>query len=237
MRRIALVAAVGLASVAVGTAAAVDVQQGIKIKVTPNTKPKKGAAPKKIKLFVETTTKKNNDKEEFATKKATIHFDKNVVFANSKYPSCNIDPAQALDESSCPAASKVGSGTGVGQALGQTENLTITAFDGPGANKFYLHVVGRQPLEIDAVLDARLANDTGKYGKKLVVPIPKNLQQPSSGVFATLTRFTTTVNASAKGQPYAALKGCPTSKKLSFKGDFEFTDGDKKSATDTFACR
>jgi hypothetical protein len=240
MRKIALFAAVGLTSVAVGSAVAADVEQGIQIKVTPNTKPKPGAAAKRIKLFVETTTKKNNKDEKLATSMAVIHFDKNVVFANSKYPSCSIDQVKQ-DETACKKGSKVGSGSATGEALGMTENLKVTAFDGPGTNKFFLHVVGRQnidgPLEIDAVLDASLKSDTGKFGKKLVVPIPKNLQQPLTGVFATLTRFTTTVDAASGGQPYVALKGCPKTKKLSFKGDFTFTDGDKKNATDTVACR
>ena len=236
MRRIALIAAVGLASVAVGTAAAVDVQQTVEIKVTPNTKPKRGAAAKKVKLFVETTTKKNNADENVATTKAVIHFDKNLVFANSKYPSCSLSQVQQ-DDTACPSGSKVGKGSGSAEALKQTESLTITAFDGPGTNKFFLHVVGRQPLEIDAVLNASLSSDTGKFGKKLTVPIPANLQQPLTGVFATLTRFTTTIDATAKRQPYVALKGCPSTKKLSVAGDFTFTDGDVKKAKDTFACR
>lgn len=235
MRRVALFAAVGLTSVAVGSAVAANVDQGIDIRLTPSKAQKKGATVKKFKLFVETTTKINDPNEKFATKKATIHFDKNLKFANSKYRSCSLSQVQQ-DDLKCPSASRVGKGTASAEAIGQTENLTITAYDGPGANKFFLKVVGREPLEIDAVLNASLRDDTGKFGKKLVVPIPENLQQPLTGVFATLTRFTTTVFALSKGQSYVSLAGCPTSKKLSFKGDFEFTDGDKKTAVDTISC-
>lgn len=237
MRRAALFAAVGLTSVAVGSAVAADVDQGLEIKLTPNTAQKKGATVKKYKLFVETTTKINNEEEKFATKRAVIHFDKNLVFAKSTYRSCS--KAQvAQDDSKCPSASRVGKGTASAEAVGQTQDdLVIKAYDGPGATKFFLKIEGNEPLKIDSVLDASLKTDTGKYGKKLEVLIPNNLQQPLTGVFATLTRFTTTVFALSKGQSYVSLKACPTSKKLFFKGDFFFTDGTSKTATDTIACK
>jgi len=237
MRRVALFAAVGLTSMAVGSAVAADVDQGLDIRLSPNLPQKKGAAVKKFKLFVETTTKINNKEEQFATKRAVIFFDKNLVFAKSNYPSCSKTQI-AQDDSKCPAASRVGKGTASAEAVGQTQDdLVIKAYDGPGATKFFLKIEGNEPLKIDSVLDASLKTASGKFGKKLEVIIPNNLQQPLTGVFATLTRFTTTVFASAKGQSYVSLKSCPTTKKLSFKGDFFFTDGTNKSATDTIACR
>jgi hypothetical protein len=71
---------------------------------------------------------------------------------------------------------------------------------------------------------------SGAFGRKLVVAIPANLQQPLGGVYATLTSFMTKVGGSSKGTPYVALKGC-SGGKLKFKGDFVFTDGSKQSPT------
>ncbi len=55
----------------------------------------------------------------------------------------------------------------------------------------------------------KLSKDRGKYGYKLSVNVPANLQQPAPGVYATLTSFITKVNGSKKGKggvPYIALK-------------------------------
>ena len=90
--------------------------------------------------------------------------------------------------------------------------------------------------DIDEADVGQLKPDSGKFGRKLVVAIPSNLQQPLAGVFATLTSFVTKVGGSAKGTPYVALKGC-SGGKLQFKGDFVFTDGSKQSATSRPACK
>lgn len=240
MRKVALLATAVVLCLAVVTAAfGISGTQEIEVKVTPPTAKKKkaGAKATPIKLFVETRTAPAADDPAFATKEAVIHFDKGLVFAPASWPSCKQSQVQQ-DETKCPAASKVGSGSAEGEALGQKEALTVTAFDGPGSNKFELHVVGSTPLQIDSVIEATLKPDSGDFGRKLVVPIPENLQQPLTGVFATLKRFTTTVNKTYKKKGYVSLKpgGCPSSKKLSFKGDFSYTDGTSKSAMDTVAC-
>ncbi len=94
----------------------------------------------------------------------------------------------------------------------------------------------------------KLKNSSGSYGKKLVVTIPDNLQQPLPGVFATLTSFITTINKTTARKsnnkrsknykvkvPYVGLRGC-TKKKLKYKGVFVFTDDTKVTATDTSKC-
>ena len=98
-----------------------------------------------------------------------------------------------------------------------------------------LHVTGNTPLKIDSVIVGKLSPDSGAFGRKLVVGIPANLQQPLGGVYATLTSFVTSVGGSAKGTPSVALKGC-SGGKLKVKGDFVFTDGSKQSPTSTTAC-
>ena len=130
---------------------------------------------------------------------------------------------------------EVGGGKAAGLALGQREDLTVTAYDGPGGKAVILHVTGTKPLKIDSVIVGKLVPDSGAFGRKLVVAIPANLQQPLGGVYATLTSFMTKVGGSSKGTPYVALKGC-SGGKLKFKGDFVFTDGSKQSPTSTSSC-
>ena len=90
-------------------------------------------------------------------------------------------------------------------------------------------------VNVNAVLVGPLKTDTGKYGRKLDVAIPQNLQNVA-GIIITLTQFTTRVAGTAKGTPYVALKGC-SGGKLSFKGDFFYTDNTNKSALNTANCR
>jgi len=109
----------------------------------------------------------------------------------------------------------------------------VTAYNGPGAS-FWLRVVEPQ-LSIDSILQGTLGNDSGRYGKKLMVLIPANLQQPLPGMYATLTNMTVSINKVAKGASYAALKGCAGGT-LQFGSDLTFTDGSTLSAPATAKC-
>jgi len=234
MRKVAFAAAVAaLATVGIaGPAYAVNADQTVAVKTTPSkagTKKK----PKRIKMKVTTTTTPKDDTA-FATKKAVIFFDKNIVFGGAKFKSCTAAQVQQ-SEASCPAGSKVGKGTAQGKALGITQNLTVTAFNGPSGKSVLLHVVGSSPLAIDSVIDAKLSKASGKFGYKLTVPIPDNLQQPIPGTYATLTQFITTVDGTAKSTPYVGLAGC-SGGKLNFKGVFDYTDGTSQTATSTQKC-
>ena len=243
----ALVALVGVLAV-VGVASAVDAQQAIDVKIT-NNKAGTKSKPKSIgKLNVLTTTTPGagNPAGTFATTKATIFFDKNLVFNAKAFKECKPSnpsaPVGSEVKSKC-ASDKIGGGKAAGQAtIGGQENLTVTAYNGaasksnPANRWFYLHVEGSSPLVIDSVIAATLTKATGDYGYKLVVPIPPNLVTPLAGVTATLLNFSTSVGGTAKGLPYIGIKGC-SGGKLKFKGTFLYTDGTSKTATDTAACK
>jgi hypothetical protein len=217
-----------------GLAQAVQSGQTIDVKLAQG-KAGTAAKPKSVgTLAVDMNVNVNPADAPFATKSAVIHFDKNLVFNTTKFPSCT--EAQARTGAAACTKAKIGSGKALGLALGQQENLAITAYNGPGGKSILLHVKGAQPLDINTVIVGALKPDTGKFGRKLVVAIPSNLQQPLAGVFATLTSFVTKVGGSAHGTPYVALKGC-SGGKLQFKGDFVFTDGSKQSPTSTTACK
>jgi hypothetical protein len=237
MRKLALTAAaLAAVAVAVPVALAVDVDQGLQIGVTPS----KGGTPthpKIVKLTVTTTTKPK-DQTPFATKQAVIYFDKHFRFTPKPFKSCSKATLDASGPTACSPASKIGGGSAQGTALGQTENLTVTAFNGPGGNKVELYVQGTAPLAINSTIEGTLKNASGQYGKKLVVPIPANLQQPLNGVYATLTKFQTTVyktkTVNGKKVGYVSTTGCK--RKWFFKGDFVFTDGSTANASTTVRC-
>jgi hypothetical protein len=248
MHKLMLVAAATMVSalVLVGVASAVDATQAIDVTVTHNKAGTK-AKPKSLgKLNVVTTTAPGpaSPAGTFDTNKATIFFDKNIVFNGKAFKECKPSSASApvgADVKAKCGSAKIGAGKAAGQAtVGGQENLTVTAYNGAakanGDRWFYLHVEGSVPLKIDSVIAASLKRATGDYGYKLDVPIPANLVQPLAGITATLLNFSTSVGGTAKGLPYVGLKGC-SGGKLKFKGTFIYTDNTSKTVTDTAACK
>jgi hypothetical protein len=248
MHKLMLVAVTTMvaALVVVGVASAVDATQAIDVKIT-NNKAGTKAKPKSIgKLNVLTTTAPGpgSPAGTFATQKATIFFDKNLVFNGKSFKECKPNNKSApvgSDVKAKCASAKIGAGKAAGQAtVGGQENLTVTAYNGAakanGDRWFYLHVEGSTPLVIDSVIAATLTRGSGDYGVKLVVPIPANLIQPLTGITATLLNFSTSVGGTAKGVPYVGLKGC-SGGKLKFKGTFLYTDNTSQTVTDTAACK
>ncbi len=235
MRKMTLAAVAAVTAIgAVGVAQAVTPTTAIKASVSPS---KKGTTtkPANVKLSVELITQPTAGEPAFATRSTVVHFDKNLKFGSKYLKACTASQVQA-DNTRCPSGSKVGSGSATGSALGLTENLTVTAYNGPGGNKLELLVDGQAPLLIHSVIEGKLQADSGKFGKKLVVAIPENLQQPAPGAYATLTDFKTVVKGTgSKKRPFIGLSGC-TKKALNYKTDFVFTDGSTSTATSTSKC-
>jgi hypothetical protein len=235
MRKLTFTAGVAAAAIgAVGIAQAVTPTTAMKASVSPTKKGTK-TKPSNVKLNIELITQPNPNDPPFATKTTVVHFDKNLKFGGKYLKSCSADKVRN-DNTSCPKGSKVGSGTASGTALGITEPLTVTAYNGPAGTKIELLIDGTAPLTIHDVIEGKLQSDSGKFGKKLFVAIPDSLQQPAPGAFATLTDFKTSVKGTgSKKRPYIGLAGC-THKKLNFKSDFVFTDNSTSTATTTAKC-
>jgi opacity protein-like surface antigen len=235
MRKLTLTAAVAAAAIgAVGVAQAVQPTTALKASVSPS---KKGTVkkPKNAKLSIQLITQPKPGDASFATKSTVVHFDKNLKFGGKYLKSCTAAQVQA-DNTACPKGSQVGTGSATGTALGLAEQLTVTAYNGPGGNKLELLVDGSSPLTIHSVIEGKLAADKGKFGSKLVVAIPESLQQPAPGAYATLTDFKTVVKGTgSKKRPYVGLAGC-TKKTLNFQADFVFTDDSTSTATTLAKC-
>jgi hypothetical protein len=235
MRKVALVCAATFVGALGITAVASAIQgtQTISVKTVANRAGTKSKVRSVGRLTVQTNTTPVPGEPPFATRRAVIHFDRNIVFGNSKFASC----AQSVVQSNptrCASGSRIGNGSAIAQlSTGSQVRPTITAYNGPSGKLFLL--VREPTFNVNAVLVGTLKSDTGKYGRKLDVAIPANLQNVA-GIVITLTQFTTRVGGTAKGTPYVGLRGC-SGGKLSYKGDFFFTDNTTKSATTTSNCR
>jgi hypothetical protein len=236
MRKVALIcAAVVVGALGItAVASAIQGTQAISVKLQSNRAGTKAKPRSVSRLTIVTATTPVAGEPPFATRQAVIHFDKNITFGTSKFASCAKSVVQT-NPANCPSGSKVGGGSAVARlSTGGQVAPTITAYNGPNGKKIFL-LVKEPTFNVNAVLDGTLKTDTGKYGRKLDVAIPANLQNVA-GIIITLTQFTTRVGGTAKGTPYVGLKGC-TGGKLSFKGDFFFTDNTSKSALTTASCR
>jgi hypothetical protein len=239
MRKVLLLVVALVAALSVATVAhAINGEQGLEVKIN-SSKAGTKKKPRSVSIDVITTTAPAATDGPFATKQAVIHFDKALRFNTKLFKSCTAAVLQAQGPAGCPKGSQVGGGSASATAVGQAEDLTITAFNGP-KGKLELLVRGDKPLVINSVIEATLAKDKGKYGYKLIVPIPDNLQQPLQGVVATLTRFETKVKATVrKGKKkvgYVETTGCK-GKTWHFAGDFTYTDGTSKTAKTTTKCK
>jgi len=239
MRKLVLLtAALAVGALGVtGVASAIQGTTAVTVKVTTNKAGTKKQPRDVGTLTVDLTTTPVPGEPPFATDTTVVHLDKDLVFNGKKFPSCT--QAQIQQGPATCAKAKVGSGSARGSALGQIENLTVTAYNGPGGNKLELLVVGSAPLVINSVIEGTLVADTGKFGKKLTVDVPPTLEQPLTGVFATLTNFKTALKAKAKDKnrtPYVGLKGCSDGK-IDIAVDFKFTDGTTQTATNSTTCK
>jgi hypothetical protein len=237
MRKIVLGAvAAATALVAVPAAHAVNATQSMDVSVSKLEAGTK-ARPTNVLLSVKLRTTPKDD-QAFATKRTVVLLDKYLKFNPKFFKSCSKATLDSRGPTACPKGSKIGSGKAIGRALGQTENLTVTAFNGPGGNKIELYVQGSAPLQINSTIEGVLKNSSGRYGKKLDVTIPANLQQPLTGVYATLTYFETnikgTVRHQGKRRGYVETIGC--ARKWYFAATLTFTDNSSLSASDTVAC-
>jgi hypothetical protein len=178
----------------------------------------------------------------WAATRAVVHFDRNLVFSPRGFATCSIGQIRR-DDSQCPSASKIGSGTAQATMFSgrkRTANVTptITAYNGSSSAshmKIYLLVVERR-FNVRDVMVGTMRADSGRYGRKLDVTIPKKLQDGGLPNFKiSITTFRTSVGGTRGGHSYVSLKGC--SGKLRFKGDVSFTDGSTKSGTSTTSCR
>lgn len=232
MRKLALPLAAVVALGSVGVAQAVNPDQTIDIKVGTT------KAAKKVKATVLDVTTGTTPAagEKFAVTRAVIHFDSGLKFNPAKFPGCTLAQVESLK---CSSKAKVGAGSAKALAGGSgglpVNDIKVTAYNGKNGKQIYL-LVQESQFNIQKALVGTLKSDTGAFGKKLDVVIPSTLQSVA-GLPITLTEFKTKISKRvAKGVPYVGLAKC-TGKVLEFKGDFTYSDGTSKSATDTVACK
>jgi hypothetical protein len=179
--------------------------------------------------------------------KTVVFLPAGAVTNGRQFPSCTAAKLKSHHNalSACPKGSKIGTGfiTATAVQLGVSSNANATMFNGPGGRSIVFNFHATVPADINDSLDAPLVRLHGKYGYRLTLTIPHDLQEILDGVFVSVQKFQFVTKASVKAHgktvPYIVGQKCPKSGKGPVHADFSFLDGTTAS-TDTnvaFTCK
>ena len=234
---VAAVGAVTALAVAATPALAVQSKQSMTATVTPVQKAGIAKAskqrPANVALTLNPTVAFDAKDSPFATSRAVISLDRNVSFGGWKLPGCTA-PQAVLG--TCSPKAKVGTGTALALAAGIREPLEVTAYNGSDGRSLLIRVQADKPLPIDEVIVGQLSKASGPYGSKMTLDIPKGLQQPAPGAWATLLDFNIKLKGGTNASPLFALTKAPKGG-VKVGGAFTFTDGTTQTVATTAALR
>lgn len=238
MKKLAIVAtsALALGGIGVGVSSAINPDITISGSVTPKAHGTK-KKPKKTKLVVKLSTTPNPNEPASPVTLSVVHLGNELAFNPKAFKTCSADKVRT-NNTACPKGSKVGSGLARGSVRNvASEDLKVTAYNGPGGKKLELLLDAPGPVEIHQVIEGTLSKDSAPYGYKLTVPIPPSLQEVAPGALVELLEFDTTINAiTGKGKkPYVGIASCKD-KKISLGVDYTYQDGSQKSTSTTVPC-
>lgn len=230
IRRFLVPACAAATLLALPTSALAEPVQDLTVKASPS-KASTTKKPRSVALSVSLGSRETTP----GAQPPTLNFVDLFFPAGSKYngnlfPACDgskISAARSTDD--CPSGSIIGSGKAAGLAVGGIlqNDLKITAANG-GRNKINLFVEGASPLRIQSNIVGTVSNASGKYGLKLKVPVPANLQEPAPGVKVAITLFSVKIQKSRKVK--GTTRGIMEITKCSngtweSKGDFRYAGG------------
>jgi hypothetical protein len=207
--------------------------------------PKKVGTPKRpqaVELRVETGTETIPPGGQPPTLTRGIIFFPRGARANGRlFPFCRPAVLDREGPSSCPRKSRIGRGRAEGRAGSLVEPVDVTVFNGSRGRTLLFHLRGTSPISIDTVLVAPLVRvRTRRFGYRLTVRVPPNIQRPA-GVVAAVTLFRVTVGSTIrhKGRRRGYLEAfrCPRGGKAPLRGVFSFIDQPDETVDTSIACR
>ena len=179
--------------------------------------------------------------------KAVVYFPHGPRVNGALFPAC--DPAKLRRARgaarACPAGSRLGGGTALGtspQFAGVIEHLKVEIYSGRGGRSliFYLH--GENPVLIGGMIVAPfVALHGGRWGYRLTMPVPQDLQEIASGIFASLLDFKVTTGGSVRvhGRRHGFIEAlaCPPGALVPVQGTFDFLDHEAVTSSGYVTCR
>lgn len=181
---------------------------------------------------------------------ATILFPHGPRVNGALFPSCN--PQRLLrgrgNPRACPPGSRIGAGTALGTSPsfeGVNERLTVDLYNGPRGRSILMYLRGINPVSISGMINASFTPlKGGRWGYRLRLRVPENLQEIGLDILASLLRFETkvggTVTVSENGRRvkrgYIEVLACPPGALVPVRGTFGFRDGSSATTDSYIAC-
>jgi hypothetical protein len=202
-----LAAAIGaVAAVSLGAASLASAAPTTRITVNASVKPQKAgtpAHPVPVITTVRIDLTPLGGGQTPMTDEVDIFLPKALRSRGAQFPTCSAATMTSGGPSACPPGSRMGTGSASGTALGLTEQLTITAFNGPGGHSLLLFLAGSTPLVINEpvigsyVTPSNVPNPSD-FSSELTFPVPQDLLHPLAGANVTLTKIDVQIGATRK---------------------------------------
>lgn len=223
--------AVAVPALAAGTWPAVSVKPS----VTPNS-PGSRAHPKAVKLRVRFNWKTLGAANQPIVTTFKVYFPKGSLYNGGHTKTCSYSLLASRGPTRCPAASRVGTGSGVAYAGSAKTHPQITVVNG-GASKVYFYTVLTNPARVQEPIVGHIYKQHGKWAYELKATVPSNLRIVA-GTPIELTELT--VDA-GKGN-WLETTGCGARHRWPFSVTTEFSNPNTKatgssSTSSSIACR
>jgi hypothetical protein len=233
---IAALASIALASVAIA--------QTEDVSSTTSVSPTKAGTKKKPRAVKINTFVKNNVTGTTASK-IEIDFPKTVKISGKGLTTCAVSAfSKPGGKANCPAKSKAGTGvthaTLGDPATGAPLNFDVTAY--VGGKNLVIFYIEQQGGGVSKALQGKISKASGKFGQKLVITVPPDLQQPVAGVYGNLNDLRTTLFNKKGKNSLISTTGCKKKKhvfgaKISYAPNPAPPSQPSGSGTSTATCK
>jgi hypothetical protein len=180
-------------------------------------------------------------------RQAVIFFPHGPRVNGRLFPSC--DPARLRRfrgaPRACPRGSRLGGGTALGASpqfgVGVRERLQVDLYNGKGGRSIIFFLRGLNPVLIAGMIVAPFrALHGGRWGYRLTMDVPQNLQEIAPGILASLLDFRVRTGGSVVrgGHRYGFIEAlaCPPGALVPLRGVFSFRGGESTTTDSYIAC-
>jgi hypothetical protein len=179
--------------------------------------------------------------------RAVIYFPHGPRVNGRLFPSCDPNRLRRFRGAAraCPRGSRLGGGTALGASpqfgIGVRERLQVDLYNGKGGRSIIFVLRGENPVLISGMIVAPFkALRGGRWGYRLTIPVPQDLQEIASGIFASLLDFRVTTGGSVVrgGHRYGYIEAlaCPPGALVPVRGVFSFRGGESATTDSYIAC-
>lgn len=182
--------------------------------------------------------------------RAVIYFPHGPRVNGALFPSCDPQRLKRMRGAirACPVGSRLGGGVAIGtspQFQPVREHLRVELYNGAGGRSIIFFLHGENPVLVSGMIVAPFkALRGGRWGYRLTMPVPHELQEISDGIFASLLDFKVTTGGSVRVREHGRMVrrgfiealACPPGALVPVRGVFSFLGGASTTTDSYIAC-